>query len=69
MEYINRLNTHIHKIYITCAISEKLEHHEIINKLKEITRHDSRIVIYPVINFGGSYKAWEEILIFDNGVK
>jgi RimJ/RimL family protein N-acetyltransferase len=67
MEYINRLSTNIHKIYITCAVSEKLESYKILNKLRDITHHDPRIIIYPVMNFGGSYSAWEQIFIFDDG--
>lgn len=67
IEYINKLNTNIYRFYMLCSFADDVDKNKILFDIKNIIGSDERFVVKSLVNFGGSYSAWQYGLDIDNG--
>lgn len=67
IEYINKLNTNIEKIYLICTFGYGINKDEILEKMNGTISNDKRFILKSKTNFGGSYSSWHCALEMDNG--
>lgn len=67
IEYINKLNTKIHKVYLVCTFEYGVDKEKVLQQIKKLINGDERFIIKTKTNFGGSYASWHYALEMDNG--
>ena len=67
IEYINKLNTKVHKVYLICTFGHDVDKDKTLAEVKKIIGDDERFILKTRVNFGGSYASWHLALDIDNG--
>jgi hypothetical protein len=67
LKHIDKLNTKLDKIYITCTFDDLVDKEQILKDINELIIGRDNIIISHRENLGGSYCGFHEILKYDNG--